>query len=54
MLQKILGHADIQTTLIYSHVLDDTIKDQHENFSPIKHLNEKKVKKTRTSLTKKK
>ncbi|MCM3788158.1 tyrosine-type recombinase/integrase [Domibacillus indicus] len=51
ILQKILGHADIKTTLIYSHVLDDTIKEQHEKFSPIRHLNDGRKQKTRTSQT---
>jgi integrase/recombinase XerD len=49
VLQKILGHRDIQTTMIYSHVFDTTIKNQHEQFSPIKHLDEKQGYKTRTN-----
>ncbi|WP_169714073.1 tyrosine-type recombinase/integrase [Domibacillus enclensis] len=49
VLQKILGHRDIQTTMIYSHVFDLTIKNQHEQFSPIKHLDEKQGYKTRTN-----
>ncbi|WP_242233163.1 tyrosine-type recombinase/integrase [Domibacillus sp. PGB-M46] len=32
VLQKILGHRDIQTTMIYSHVFDTVIKSQHEQF----------------------
>ena len=35
-LQKILGHRDISTTMIYGHMLDDTIKKQHEMYSPLR------------------
>jgi integrase/recombinase XerD len=47
VLQKILGHSEITTTSIYAHVLDDTIKQQHEQFSPLNLIDEKGNKKTR-------
>lgn len=46
VLQKILGHADITTTSIYAHVLDDTIKQQHEQYSPLNLIDEKERRKT--------
>ncbi|EPD54149.1 hypothetical protein HMPREF1210_00134 [Paenisporosarcina sp. HGH0030] len=46
-LQKILGHAQIETTMIYSHMLDETIKTQHELFNPLKMINEKTTIKTK-------
>lgn len=49
VLQKILGHSDISTTSIYAHVLDETIKNQHEKFSPLNLINEKVKRKTRTN-----
>ncbi len=48
VLQKILGHRDIQTTMIYSHILDETVKAQHEQFSPIKMIEQSEGYKTRT------
>ncbi|MCP3025391.1 tyrosine-type recombinase/integrase [Halobacillus sp. A5] len=51
VLQSYLSHADASTTAIYAHVLDDTIKKQHAQFSPINLLQQKK--KTRTNRMKK-
>lgn len=48
VLQKILGHRDIQTTMIYGHVLDDTVKAQHEMYSPIKMIEQSEGYKTKT------
>ncbi|MEC1155015.1 tyrosine-type recombinase/integrase [Cytobacillus horneckiae] len=53
VLQKILGHAEISTTSIYAHVLDQTIKQQHEQFSPLNLINDKERRKTRTGRIKK-
>lgn len=47
-LQKILGHRDISTTMIYGHMLDSTIKDQHERFSPLRSIEMAEQIKTRT------
>ncbi|MFT8321679.1 MAG: tyrosine-type recombinase/integrase [Bacillus sp. (in: firmicutes)] len=49
VLQKILGHRDIQTTMIYSHVLDDTIKLQHDMYSPVKLIEQSEGYKTKTN-----
>lgn len=46
VLQKILGHAEITTTTIYAHVLDQTIKEQHEQFSPLNLIDDKPKRKT--------
>ncbi|GIO22495.1 tyrosine-type recombinase/integrase [Oceanobacillus sp. J11TS1] len=46
VLQQILDHADSSTTARYAHVLDDTVKAQHKQFTPINML--KKKAKTRT------
>ena len=48
-LQKILGHKQIDTTMIYSHMLDDTIKQQHQMYSPLQVIAESETLKTRTS-----
>ncbi|MCM3704812.1 tyrosine-type recombinase/integrase [Cytobacillus firmus] len=48
VLQKILGHSEISTTSIYAHVLDQTIKQQHEQFSPLNLIDDKEKRKTRT------
>ncbi|MEX3711229.1 tyrosine-type recombinase/integrase [Cytobacillus horneckiae] len=53
VLQKILGHAEISTTSIYAHVLDQTIKQQHEQFSPLNLIDDKERRKTRTGRIKK-
>lgn len=53
VLQKILGHSDLSTTSIYAHVLDTTIKQQHEQFSPLNLIDDKERRKTRTSRAKK-
>lgn len=47
-LQKILGHAEISTTMIYAHMNDETLKDQHERFSPLRSIEEaEQIKTTR-------
>lgn len=46
-LQIILGHAEISTTMIYSHMLDATIKQQHEQYSPLRTIEASKSIKTR-------
>jgi integrase/recombinase XerD len=45
VLQKILDHSDLSTTSRYAHVLDSTIREQHERFSPIHLLEEYKQRK---------
>lgn len=51
-LQKILGHSEITTTMIYSHMMDSTIKEQHERFSPLKAIEMSEQIKTRTKIGK--
>lgn len=46
-LQKILGHSDITTTMIYAHMNDETLKDQHERFSPLQRIQDARKIKTR-------
>lgn len=53
VLQKILGHSELSTTAIYAHVLDTTIKLQHEQFSPLNLINEQERRKTRTGRLRK-
>lgn len=48
VLQKILGHSELSTTSIYAHVLDETVKNQHEQFSPLNLIHDKERRKTRT------
>jgi len=48
VLQSILDHSDSATTARYAHLLDDTVKEQHEQFSPVNLLKLKA--KTRTDL----
>ncbi|MEG8977349.1 tyrosine-type recombinase/integrase [Priestia megaterium] len=41
VLQQILGHADLTiTSRTYAHVLDSTIRDQHDKYSPINLIDE--------------
>jgi integrase/recombinase XerD len=47
VLQKILGHGDLSVTSRYAHVLDQTIKTQHEQFSPLNLIDEVERRKTR-------
>ncbi|MGB2873821.1 tyrosine-type recombinase/integrase [Psychrobacillus psychrotolerans] len=46
-LQSILGHADISTSMIYTHTTNDMLKDQHEQFSPLQQIEEHRKVKTR-------
>jgi integrase/recombinase XerD len=48
ILQKILGHSSIDVTSRYAHVLDQTIKEQHEQFSPLNLIDDKEKRKTKT------
>ena len=46
-LQKILGHSELNTTMIYSHMNQDAIKNQHEQFSPLQGIDDTVKVKTR-------
>ncbi|RYI25174.1 hypothetical protein EVU96_24730 [Bacillus infantis] len=48
VLQKILGHADLSTTQIYTHILDSTVRESHAKFSPINFIDQSEKRKTRT------
>ena len=37
-LQRILGHADISTTMLYIHLSADDLEEQHRRFSPMRNL----------------
>jgi integrase/recombinase XerD len=45
VLQKILGHSDLAVTSRYAHVLDSTIREQHQQFSPLNLIEEKEKRK---------
>jgi integrase/recombinase XerD len=48
VLQQILGHGDLSTTSkFYASVLDETIKKQHEQYSPLNLIDEVEKRKTR-------
>jgi integrase/recombinase XerD len=47
VLQKLLGHSDLSVTQIYAHVLDSTIIEQHEQYSPLNLIEEKEKRKTK-------
>jgi integrase/recombinase XerD len=47
VLQSLLGHSEITTTSIYAHVLDNTIRQQHEMYTPINLIDEKERRKTK-------
>ena len=49
VLQKILGHSDLVTTSRYAHVLDNTIVNQHEQYSPILTIEESTRRKIKRS-----
>jgi len=40
--QRILGHSDIRTTMIYHHPDQQAIKQQHDRFSVVSNLNKEK------------
>jgi len=44
VLQKILDHSHLETTSRYAHVLDKTIEEQHQQYSPINMLQERRKK----------
>ena len=46
-LLKILGHAEITTTMIYSQMNSDVLKDQHERLSPLQSIENTEQIKTR-------
>jgi integrase/recombinase XerD len=35
ILQKLLGHSDIQTTMKYVYLIDEDLQEAHEQFSPL-------------------
>ncbi|KZZ85653.1 tyrosine-type recombinase/integrase [Bacillus sp. SJS] len=47
VLQTILGHADLTTTSRYAHILDQTVKQQHAQYSPLNLIEESDKRKTR-------
>jgi len=38
MLQKILGHSDISTTQIYTHIVDHELEEEMKNFNKTEDL----------------
>lgn len=47
VLQSILGHSSLNTTQIYAHVLENTLIEQHHQFSPLNFIEDKEKRKTR-------
>jgi integrase/recombinase XerD len=47
VLQSILGHHSLDVTMRYAHILDETIKEQHDLFSPLKLIDEIEKRKTK-------
>lgn len=39
VIQELLGHSDIQTTQIYTHVIDSKVKKDYEEYHPRSHKN---------------
>src|SRR5574344_59016 len=39
VIQELLGHSDIATTQIYTHVIDSKIKNDYEEYHPRSHKN---------------
>jgi site-specific recombinase XerD len=39
VLQKLLGHSKLETTMEYIHIMEETLIDQMENFNKIKPCN---------------
>ena len=38
-IQELLGHSDISTTKIYTHVSDNKVKSDYEKYHPREHKN---------------
>lgn len=42
VLQKVLDHSDLSVTSRYAHVLDKTVKEQHDLYSPVNLIHERR------------